>query len=67
MSFTENVKNSLSWGTLKCHISIGVFIVYTDTGSPVPNIPSKSHGLVDENKKTFDGMEMIRNKRIDDL
>ena len=41
--------------------------MYTDTGSPVSNIPSKSHGLVDENKKTFDGMEMIRNKRTDDL
>ena len=31
--------------------------------SPVPNIPSKSHGLADENK-VFDGMEMIRNNRI---
>jgi hypothetical protein len=30
----------------------------------VPNIPSKSRGLVDEIKKTFDGMEMIRNKCI---
>jgi len=39
--------------------------VYIDTGSPVPNIPSKSRGLADENKKkTFHGMEMIRNKRI---
>jgi hypothetical protein len=49
--FYRNVKNSLSWETLKCHISIEVFIVYIDTGSPVPNIPSKSRGLVDENKK----------------
>ena len=40
------------------------FVVYIDTGSPVPNIPSKSHGLVDQNKKTFTGMEMIRNNRI---
>ena len=38
--------------------------MYIDTGSPVPNIPSKSRGLADVNKKTFDGMEMIRNKRI---
>ena len=38
--------------------------MYIDTGSPVPNIPSKSRGLADENKKTFDEMEMIRDKRI---
>jgi len=25
--------------------------VYIDTGSPVPNIPLKSRGLADENKK----------------
>ena len=37
--------------------------MYIDTGSPVPNIPSKSRGLADENK-SFDGIEMIRNKRI---
>jgi hypothetical protein len=30
----------------------------------VPTIPSKSHDLADENKKVFDGMEMIRNNRI---
>ena len=30
----------------------------------MPNIPSKSRGLVDEIKKTFDGMEMIRSKCI---
>ena len=64
LSFTENVKNSLSWGTLKRHISNGVFVVYIDTGRPVPNIPSKSCGQADENKKTFDEMEMIQNKRI---
>jgi hypothetical protein len=29
----------------------------------VPNIPSKSRGLADENK-VFDGMEMIRNNRF---
>jgi hypothetical protein len=51
LSFTDNVKNSLRWGTLKRHISIGVFVVYIDTGSPVPNIPSKSRGLAYENKK----------------
>jgi hypothetical protein len=48
---------SFSWGTLKCHISIGLFVVYIDTRSPVPNIPSKSRCLAD-------GMEMIWNKRI---
>ena len=51
MLFTEDAKNSLSRGTLKPHISIGVFIVHIDTRSPVPNIPSKSRGLADENKK----------------
>ena len=29
---------------LKRHIAIRVFVVYIDTGSPVPNIPSKSCG-----------------------
>ena len=38
--------------------------MYIDTGSPVLNIPSKSRGMADENKKTFDGKEMIRNKHI---
>ena len=61
MSFTENARNSLSSEMLKrC-------IVYIDTGRPVPNIPSKSCGLADENNKPFDGMEMIRNKRIPPL
>jgi hypothetical protein len=41
--------------------------VYIDTGSPVPNIPSKSRGLADENKKVFDGMEMIRNNCIEKI
>jgi hypothetical protein len=50
--------------TLKRHISIGVFVVYIDTGSPVLYIPSKSRDLADE-KFFFDGMEMIRNNRID--
>jgi hypothetical protein len=36
---------------LKRHISIGVFVMYIDTGSPVPNIPSKSRDLADENNK----------------
>jgi hypothetical protein len=36
---------------LKHHLSIGVFVVYIDTGSQVPNIPSKSCGLADEIKK----------------
>jgi hypothetical protein len=49
------------FGSLKLleHISIGVFVVYIDTGSSVPGVPSTSHDLADENKKTFDGMEMI--------
>jgi hypothetical protein len=38
--------------------------VYINTGSPVPNISSKPCVLADENKKTFDGMEMIRNNHI---
>ena len=38
--------------------------MYIDTVSPVPNISSKSRDLADENKKTFDGMEMIRNNCI---
>ena len=40
--------------------------MYNDTGSPVPNIPSKSHGLADENKKFLTEWKilMIRNKRI---
>ena len=50
MSFTENVKISLRWATLKRHLSIGFFVVYIDTRSPVPSIPSKSRGLADENE-----------------
>ena len=49
--FFTDVKNSLSWVTLRRQLSIGVFVVYIDTGSPMPNIPSKSRGLADENKK----------------
>ena len=36
---------------LKRHISIGVFVVYIDTGSSVLYIPSKSRDLADENNK----------------
>jgi hypothetical protein len=36
---------------LKQHISIGVFVVYIDTRSSVPGVPSKSRDLADENKK----------------
>ena len=49
--------------TLKRHISIGVFVVYIDTGSSMPISPSKSRNLADENNK-FNGMEMIRNNRM---
>ena len=38
--------------------------MYTDTGSSVPGVPSKSRDLADENIFFFDGMEMIRNNRI---
>jgi hypothetical protein len=31
--------------------TIGLSVVYIDTGSPVPNIASKSRGLADENNK----------------
>jgi hypothetical protein len=63
----SNARNSLSSEMLKRCISIGFSIVYIDTGSPVPSIPSKSCGLADENNKPFDGMKMIRNKRIPPL
>jgi hypothetical protein len=36
--------------TLKRHISIGVFVVYIDTGSSMLISPSKSRDLADENK-----------------
>ena len=36
---------------LKRHISIGVFVVYIDTGSSVPGVPLKSRDLADENNK----------------
>ena len=50
--------------TLKRHISNGVFVVHIDTGSSMPISPSKSRDLADENNK-FNGMEMIRNNRIE--
>jgi hypothetical protein len=37
--------------TFKRHISIGVFVVYIDTGSSIPISPSKSRDLADENNK----------------
>ena len=36
---------------LKRHISIGVFVVYIDTGSSMPISPSKSRDLADEDNK----------------
>ena len=39
--------------TLKRHKSIGVFVVFIDTGSPMLNIPSKSRDLADENKNVL--------------
>ena len=35
--------------TLKRHISIGVFVVYIDTGSSMPISPSKSRDVADGN------------------
>jgi hypothetical protein len=37
--------------TLKRHISIGVFVVYIDTGSSMPISPSKSRDVADGNNK----------------
>jgi hypothetical protein len=37
--------------TLKRHKSIGVFVVYIDTGNSMQINPSKSRDLVDENNK----------------
>ena len=37
--------------TFKRHISIGVFVVYIDTGSSMSISPSKSRDLADENNK----------------
>ena len=53
MSFTENVKIffKVVGRTLKGHLSIGVFVVYIDTGCSVPGVPSKSRDLADENNK----------------
>ena len=50
--------------TLKRHKSIEGFVVYTDTGNLVLYIPSKSRDLAD-GFFFFDGMEMIRNNRIE--
>ena len=38
--------------------------MYIDTGSSMPNIPSKLRDLADEKNNSFDGMEMIRKNRI---
>jgi hypothetical protein len=48
--FPWHLHITITW-TLKRHISIGVFVVYIDTGSPVLYIPSKSRDLADENNK----------------
>jgi hypothetical protein len=41
----------VEYRTLKLHISIGVFVVYIDTGSSMPISPLKSRDLADENNK----------------
>jgi hypothetical protein len=35
------------------NVKTPLFVVYIDTGRPVPYIPSNSRGLADENKKIF--------------
>ena len=50
VSKATNINLILRRVTLKRHLSIGVFVVYIDTGSPVPSIPLKSRGLADENR-----------------
>ena len=53
MSFTGNVKLffQIEDPTLKRHKSIGVFVVYIGTGSPILKIPSKPRDRADENNK----------------
>ena len=46
--------NSFKFFGLWCHnlaFKSEGFVVYIDTGSSMPNIPSKSHFLTDKNKK----------------
>ena len=50
--------------TLKRYTSIGVCVVYIDTGRSMPISPSKSRDLADENNKILTEWKMIRNKRI---
>jgi hypothetical protein len=59
MSFTENVKIFLVWGSnvKTAHIDRN-FVVYIDTGSPVSNIPSKSRDLADENNNRI-GIDVL--------
>ena len=52
LSFTENVKIFLSWGSnVKTAQIDWIFVVYIDTGSSMPISPSKSCDLADENNK----------------
>jgi hypothetical protein len=46
-----NAETNTSLKLKKRHISIGVFVVYINTGSSVPGVPSKSRDLADENNK----------------
>jgi hypothetical protein len=48
-----NMINKVEDRTLKRHKSIGVFVVYIDTRSSMPNIPSKSRDLADANTFIF--------------
>ena len=49
--------------TLKRHISIGVFVVYIDTGSSIPISPSKSRDLADEKTEWNKGNNKITELR----
>ena len=45
---------------LKRCISIGFSVVYIDTGSPVPSIPSKSRGVADKNEKILTEWKLFK-------
>jgi hypothetical protein len=53
--------------TLKRHKSIGVFVVYIDTRSSMPNIPSKSRDLADANTHSVPSIYKLRTFLIDCL
>jgi hypothetical protein len=44
---------------LKRHKSIGVYVVYIDTGSSMPISPSKSRDVADESNNRIYGYDML--------